>query len=309
MSLARASVGGTPVGLDGDAPFPCDTLGPLKGERFDLPADDPFVSGGDGDAHAYLRSAAEAWIEHPEYMDYLDPSSPVFALKQAERDLVMHHWLPFVEGGDVLDVGCGIGRFTLPLLDRGYDVVGVDADLDSLRRLAWHAVGRNGSLDLHWSSAHTLPDRTFDLVMAAEVLCYVPDIEGALAAIRRALRPGGRLLLSMEARYGWALSADAPFGALEAALTDGDTGIVATEEGERWVRTYSEAGLRDLLRLAGFRILDIRPSHWLPDGPLESVMPESLTLEELLAWEARCARHPVFGPLHRLWLVAAERPV
>jgi 2-polyprenyl-3-methyl-5-hydroxy-6-metoxy-1,4-benzoquinol methylase len=302
LSLSLATLNKRALGF-GPGLVDCQALKKLRGKRFDLPADDPFVQRSDGDDHAYLRGASEAWLEHPEYMDYLDPDSPVHALKQAERDLVLHHWWPFIQGGSVLDVGCGIGRFTLPLLDRGYDVVGVDADLESLRRLAWHAAGRNGALDLHWSSAHTLPSGSFDVVIAAEVLCYVPDLSGALQAIRKAMAPGARLLLSMEARYGWALSADAPFGALDAAL-DGD-GIVSTD-GERWVHTFDEASLRAVLQQEGFRILDLRPSHWLTDGPLEAVMPESMTLEELVAADERCAKHPVFGPLNRLWLVAAE---
>jgi len=310
VSLARATLqgdDGTPVGLPvgDDGRVPCSGLRPLRGKRFHLPADDPFVFGGPGPEHAYLRAAAEAWNEHPEYMDFLRPDSPVNALKQAERDLVLHHWWPHIQGGSVLDVGCGVGRFTLPLLQRGYGVTGLDADLDSLRRLAWHAAGTNGSLDLRWSSVHTLPEGPFDLAIAAEVLCYVPDLHQALVALHDALVPGGRLLLSMEARYGWALSADAPQGALDAALSD--DGILDTG-GERWVRTMDEAQLREALSAAGFAVIEVRPSHWIPDGPLEGVMAESLSLEELVDAEARCAAHPVYGPLHRLWLAAAERP-
>ncbi len=312
MSLARATLrtphdGEEPLGLpvDEDGRVPCSELRPLRGQRFLLPADDPFVFGGTGPEHAYLRAAAEAWAENPEYMDFLRPDSPVFALKQAERDLVLHHWLPWIQGGSVLDVGCGVGRFTVPLLKRGYGVTGVDADLDSLRRLAWHAADTHGSLDLHWSSVHTLPEGPCDLAIAAEVLCYVPDLHRALVGLHDVLVPGGRLLLSMEARYGWALSADAPEGSLAAALSD--DGILDTG-GERWVRTMDEAELREALEAAGFRVLEVRPSHWLPDGPLEGVMPESMNLEELVEAEERCAAHPVFGPLHRLWLVAAERP-
>jgi 2-polyprenyl-3-methyl-5-hydroxy-6-metoxy-1,4-benzoquinol methylase len=304
VSLSRATLRKKSLGLPGPGPVSCDELAPLVGKAFELPADDPFVLQRGTKGHAYLEGADDAWKEHPEYMDFLHKKSPVKALKEAERDLVLHSWWPHILGGTVLDVGCGIGRFIMPLLDRGYDVVGVDADLDSLRRCAWHASGRRGALELHWSSVFTLPPGPFDVVIASEVLCYVPDTVGALRAIRAVMAPDARLLLSMEARYGWALSQDAPANGLEAAL-DGDG--VLDLPGDRWVRTMDEATLRAVLAEAGFEALEVRPSHWLPDGPLEGVMPETVSLEELLALEARCAAHPVFSPLHRLW-VAAARP-
>lgn len=303
MSLASARVRGVPVGLPGHAPYDPAVLDPLRNRAFELDPDDPWVERRDDLGHHYLHGADTGWAEHPEYMDFLTDGSPIQALKQAERDLCWHHWEPYVEGGRVLDVGCGIGRFTLPLLDKGYEVHGVDADLDSLRRLAWHAVGRNGALDLHWSSAHVLPEGPFDLAIAAEVLCYVPDTVGALRAVRERLAPEGRLLLSMEARWGWALAEDAPPGGIEAAL-DGD-GVLHVD-GERWVRTVDEATLRQLLDEAGFEVEMLLPSHWIPDGPLEGVAPDEVSLEELLALEDRCRRHPVYGPLHRLWLVVAR---
>jgi len=302
MSLATASFRGEPIGPEGPAPYPTDALRSLQRRAFRLVPDDPWVERRDEVGHAYLHGADRGWAEHPEYMDFVDPSSPVHGLKAAERDLVWHHWEPAVHGGRVLDVGCGVGRFTLPLLDRGYDVVGVDADLASLRRLVWHAVGRPGRLDVHWSSAHVLPEGPFELAIASEVLCYVPDTVGALVAIRERLAPGGRLLLSMEARWGWALAEDAPAEAIDAALS-GD-GIIDLP-GERWVRTVDADALRRLLSEAGFAVASLVPSHWIPDGPLEGVSPASLSLEELVQLEDRCRRHPVYGPLHRLWLVVA----
>jgi arsenite methyltransferase len=39
------------------------------------------------------------------------------------------------------------------------------------------------------------PDATFDVAVSTQVLEYVEDVPGALAEIRRVLRPGGRVLL------------------------------------------------------------------------------------------------------------------
>lgn len=306
MSLSHAVLpDGSRLGLPA-GPVPAAALLPLVGVDFELPCDDPWLREGGTDAHAYLEAAARGWEEHEAWMDFLDEDSPVHALKGAERDLYLHHWSEALSARRVLDVGCGIGRFVLPFLDRGATVIGVDGDLESLRRCAWHAAGRGGRLDLHWSGVHTLPDVTdLDLVIAAEVLCYVPESDRVLAELVTRLRPGGLFVGSWEAPWGWACADDAPALALEHALRG--EGILDLE-GDRWVRTVSEATLRDELTAAGLEVEAIVPTHYTADGPLEGCLPDSFSLQELLDWEDRCRTHPVWGPLHRIWTVIARRP-
>ncbi|MEQ1565856.1 MAG: methyltransferase domain-containing protein [Myxococcota bacterium] len=304
MSLQHASLRGKPVALRGEPPFEATALVPLVGKRFALPSDDPFVRGAGDEAHGYLDGARSGWTDHPEYMDFLDLASPIYGLKRMERDLYLHHWRAHVDAARVLDVGAGIGRFTQAFLDRGATVHAVDPDLESLRRLVWHAAGRPGRLDVTLASVDHLPEVEVDLAIAAEVLCYVPAAVQALRSIAQRVRPGGRVLLSVEARHGWAVAQDAPQGGIEAAL-DGD-GLVWLP-GDRWVQTYDAARVEALVADAGLTLLDRVASHYLPDGPLEDSGPAEVTLEQLVALEDRCRRHPVYGPLNRLWLVAAER--
>lgn len=304
MSLGRATIKGKPVGLPGEAPFPADALSALFGKKFELPYDDPWVRESGSNAHLYLEGAKQAWKDTPTWMDFLDLDSPINDLKRAERDLYLEAWRGFLDGRDVLDVGCGIGRFTTAMLDRGCSVWGVDADLESLRRCAWHAAHRAGRLDLHWTSVHTLPDRTFDTVICAEVLCYVPRAVEALQGIVARLRPGGALLISVEARWGWAAAEDATPGTLDAALS-GD-GVIHVP-GERWVRTYEEADLVRLLEQVGLKVARTTPMLYVTDGPLERTMPESASLEELIRFEAACREHPVWRPLNRIWSAVATK--
>ncbi|MBX2796642.1 MAG: class I SAM-dependent methyltransferase [Myxococcales bacterium] len=305
MSLRHATFDGQPLDLPGEPPYAATLLQPWAGKQVWLPCDDPWVRGSGDEAHAYLDGARSSWTDHPEYMDFLDVRSPVHDLKQAETDLYLHHWRSHLGAQRVLDVGCGVGRLAVRWLDRGASVVGLDPDLESLRRLMWHAAGSKGSLDLHWSSAHTLPDVQVDLVVCAEVLCYVPDAVGALKQAASRLAPGGRVLLSVEARWAWAASQDVPSNTIDVAL-GGSDGVIA-RSGDRWVQTYTEDTVRALVRDAGLTVEDVVPSHWVPDGPLEGCSPDSLSLEELVALEAACRAHPVWGPLHRLWLVTAHR--
>ncbi len=305
MSLSTATFRGDPLQLPGSPPFTAADLMPLMGRAVRWTSTDSFVHASGTRAHAYLDAARESWDAHPEYMNFLDEDSPVWALKRAERDLALHHWEAHLDAATVLDVGCGIGRFTQRFLDRGATVHGVDPDEESLRRCLWHAAGRAGQLDLHWASVQALPQVEVDLALCAEVLCYVPDVERAMAEVVARVRPGGHVLISVEARWGWAAAQDAPPGSLEQAL--GGDGVV-DRPGDRWVQTYDEARLRSLLEGAGLVVGEVIPSHWIPDGPLEDTAPDELSLEELLVLEQRCRAHPVWSPLHRLWLASGQKP-
>jgi 2-polyprenyl-6-hydroxyphenyl methylase/3-demethylubiquinone-9 3-methyltransferase len=306
VSLAYARrPDGTPLALPGAAPFPADVLAALDGIDFTLPADDPWVLARGGAEHGYVDAAADAWDTDPAYMDVLDPDSPVYDLKAVERGLYEHHWGRWLDAaGTVLDVGCGVGRFLVPLVARGATVWGVDADLRSLRRCAHHAAGLPGRVDLSWSSVHRLPDVTVDAAIACEVLCYVPDAVGALRAIAARVRPGGAMLLSVEARWGWALAPDATPGTIAHALV-GD-GVIDVP-GEGWVQTYEEDDVARLCEAAGLRVEALVPTHYVLDGPLEHVAGGIPELDGLLDLEEACRAHPVWRPLNRIWTAVAVR--
>jgi SAM-dependent methyltransferase len=159
MSLGRVTdTDGRPIPLPGDAPFAAVDLAPLVGVAFHLPCEDPWVRESGTPAHGYLDGARQGWLEHPEWMDSLAAESPVRLLKEASRDVYLHWWRPWLNAKRVLDLGCGVGRFTTWLLDQGADVWGVDPDVESLRRCVWSSAGRAGRLEVHWSSARQLPD-------------------------------------------------------------------------------------------------------------------------------------------------------
>lgn len=101
--------------------------------------------------------------------------------------------------GDVLEIGIGTA-LNAPFYEKARirRIVGVDPALQmhplALRRI--RAAGLD--VELVGLSAERLPleARTFDSVVCTYTLCSIPDPAGALAEIRRVLRPGGKLLFS-----------------------------------------------------------------------------------------------------------------
>jgi SAM-dependent methyltransferase len=93
-------------------------------------------------------------------------------------------------GRRTVEVGCGEGRVSRDLRDRGHRVVGVDLSPTLLR----HARDADDVTAYVRADAARLPlaDRSCDLVVSYNALMDIVDMEGAVAEAARVLDPGGR---------------------------------------------------------------------------------------------------------------------
>jgi SAM-dependent methyltransferase len=95
-------------------------------------------------------------------------------------------------GGRVLDLAAGTGKLSRALLECGLDVVAVEPQVE-LRELLTAHLGPERALD-GLAEAIPLADAELDGVTVADAFHWFDPI-GALAEIRRVLKPGGGLAL------------------------------------------------------------------------------------------------------------------
>ncbi|MEZ4415774.1 MAG: class I SAM-dependent methyltransferase [Gemmatimonadota bacterium] len=153
-------------------------------------------------------STSRAWQLETAAAERYDAVLVPSILGPAAQALV--RWTSPAVGDTVLDLGCGTGaaaRHAAAAAGPSGRVVAVDVQPAMLE------VGARGSdagAPIDWMQAPAdrlpLPDGSVDLVLCAQVLQFLSDREAALAEVRRVLRPGGRLALSL-----WAPLPQSPY--------------------------------------------------------------------------------------------------
>jgi SAM-dependent methyltransferase len=101
--------------------------------------------------------------------------------------------------GRLLDVGCGRGDLAAALADRGWYAAGVDPSAEAV------AFARGLGVDARVGTLESVAfdDESFDAVVMHHSLEHVPDALAELARIKRLLRPGGLLVISLPNFDSW----------------------------------------------------------------------------------------------------------
>lgn len=174
-----------------------------------------------------------------------------------------------VTGLDVLDVGCGAGPLAEQLAKRGARVSG----FDSSARMVEIARERLGDgVDLQVADLEEpLPydnDR-FDVACASLVLHYLADWVDALSEIRRVLRPGGRLAISVYHPLLFALTEGRYFGIEQYEETHTFAGREATLT--MWHHTLDD--ISEAINRSGLRLVSLHEPAVAVNTP-EELLPE-----------------------------------
>lgn len=103
-------------------------------------------------------------------------------------------------GADLLDAGCGTGRYAVELARRGYVVQGIDLSAELIEVARRSSKEGRISVSFAVGDIQRLPSRRYDAILCRGVLNDFLDDEGretVLRTVARALRPAGVLILDV----------------------------------------------------------------------------------------------------------------
>ena len=99
----------------------------------------------------------------------------------------------------ILDLGCGTGRFAIPMAERlHYQVVGADSSREMLAKAKGKDTGGIVAWDIQDAQKMTYPDDSFDAVFMSHLLHHVDSPLKVVKECRRILTDSGVILI----RYG-----------------------------------------------------------------------------------------------------------
>ena len=169
----------------------------------------------------------------------------------------------------ILDVGCGIGRYTLPLAERGFNVEGLDLTQGLLDQLHEHDGGRY-NISLYCADVLNPPEELvgkYDVLVGFFTLHHLHDIHACYASMINLLKPGGRIIFLEPNAYN-------PLYYVQIALTPR-----MTWDGDGGVRLMRRGYIFDAMEKAGFENLSIERFGFFP--PMIVNRPGGQTVESI----------------------------
>jgi 2-polyprenyl-3-methyl-5-hydroxy-6-metoxy-1,4-benzoquinol methylase len=249
--------------------------------------------------HRYFERMPRNLAEVYEGQDYLEHSKGSYLSNvdyrlrrfATERLGILDAHKPFVPGQSLLDVGCGTGWFLHAAKQRGYEVSGFEFSA-ALARFTASTVGcRVYDSDLAAIGAR------FDIATLFDVIEHVPSPVRTLESVRRALKPGGIVLVFSP-----------NFDSLAISAARAESNLVMPT---RHLSYFTRSSVHRLCTLAGLRLLWFRTAG-IDIGDLMSWRESQGAPRDLPLWQSLSdALQPALDELqvanHLRFLAAADQ--
>ncbi len=232
------------------------------------------------DHNAYQRR----YYGRPERVrSRMAPVPTRYVLRHLDR--VLAHLGP-VPGTRILELGAGMGRFTLLLAERGFRVTAVDLSPDLLEALRAEELRRYGERRVESvcgdaSEVHRLAPGPYDAAVGFFFLHHLRSVAGLARGAARVLRPGARVAFCEPNAWN-------PSFYLQVLLTPG-----MTWRGDGGIARMRPGVLRPAFESAGFHDVEIHRYGLFPPAlanragfaRLEESVERLRLLEGLLAFQ------------------------
>ena len=171
--------------------------------------------------------------------------------------------------GELVDIGCGAGAFLGRAQALGYSVSGIDFDPEAVEQARGVVGDRVYAMSLEEFLEKT--DRRFDVVTFFEVLEHLDNPLEFMSAVRRVLKDGGHIAVSVPNRCRWSRAIIYPH----------------VDFPPHHLTRWDIVSLGNFLRQCGFDIVTLREQPLDIDGvlvPLFLVMPTRVVWHRLGRW-------------------------
>jgi SAM-dependent methyltransferase len=110
---------------------------------------------------------------------------------------------PPIQGGDLLDIGCGTGRYLADAKKLNFDVTGIDFDRQAIET-AKTKYGIEKAYAISFEDYMiNYPENKFDVITCFQILEHVEDPALFIDQTKSRLKPGGYIVISTPNRERW----------------------------------------------------------------------------------------------------------
>lgn len=243
-----------------------------------------------------------SWYAKPHFWSlFYDWMFPPESFDQAKEQLPDMLKLTGLRSGAVLDLGCGPGRYCIPLSQAGFEVTGVDLQSLFLEKAKAYADQEGTTIELIQEDMRRFQrPAAYDLVISMySSFGYFDDPADDLTVLRHifeSLKPGGRFLLDLRGKEVHAMNFRET---ISSAMPNGDLIIQRTRNTPDWTKAitswiylsgnraesfevslniYSGVEMRTLLLDTGFS--DVRLFGGLKGSPYDHTAKRLIVLAE-----------------------------